>query len=108
MVGVCRLQHPNGIILDGVGDGDAARNLLHVEDVLAADHRLDVHVVLRRRAFDDGVQLLASGEWDLELEEESIELGFGLSPAVERAVPALIDLVMKETAALGFAFEEAA
>lgn len=39
---------------------------------------------------------------------DSIELGFGLSPSVERAVPGLIDLVVKETASLGFAFKEAA
>jgi hydrogenase maturation protease len=39
---------------------------------------------------------------------ESIELGFGLSPSVERAMPDLVDLVVQETASLGFAFKEAA
>ena len=39
---------------------------------------------------------------------ESLELGYGLSPLVERAVPDLVKLVVKETASLGFPFKEAA
>ena len=39
---------------------------------------------------------------------ESIELGFGLSPSVERAVADLVDLVVKETASFGLPFQEAA
>jgi Ni,Fe-hydrogenase maturation factor len=37
----------------------------------------------------------------------SIELGFGLSPEVEHALPALVELLKKETASLGFVFAEA-
>lgn len=36
---------------------------------------------------------------------QSIELGVGLSPAVSQAIPALVDLVVREARALGHVFE---
>lgn len=97
------------IIVDAIRSDAPAGTLVRLEGeevAHAAEHRLSVHQV--------GVSdLIAAARWQgslparlllLGVVPESMELGVERTPAVEAALPALVERVLTECSALGFPF----
>ena len=99
----------NVILVDAIQTGEPAGSLVHVQDDdvgPAVATRLSPHQV--------GVaDLLDAARWLdrypqhvvlLGLVPDSMELAVGLSPLVRPGLPALVDSIVSEAAAMGFAF----